>query len=112
MKLQIKDAKLFLARGALKNVPALKEEFNNAVADYQRQLFDMEGNRTVISAGLLRSDLSENERKNQNERALMAAETLVSRELDLKRSITAYNSMDKIAEQLRAYIRDNEKRSK
>ena len=109
---QPENAKLFFAKGALKNVPALKDEFYNAISDYERQLFDMEGNRAVISAGLLRSDLSKKERENQNERALMAAEMLVSRELDLKRTIAAYNSMDKITEQLRDYIRDNEKRSK
>ena len=109
---QPENAKLFFAESALKTVPALKDEFNNVISDYERQLFDMEGNRTVISAGLLRSDLSKHERDNQNTRALMAAETLVSRELDLKRSIAAYNSMGKIAERLRDYIRDNEKRSK
>ena len=104
------NAKLAFAEGALKTVPTLKDEFKNLTADYERQLFDMEGNRTVISAGLLRSDLSEADRKNQNSRAMMAAEILVARELDRKQAITAYNAMDKIKERLEDYIRNNRER--
>ena len=107
---QPENTKLEFAKGALKNIPVLKEEFKNVVSDLERQLFDMEGNRTCISAKLLQSDLTGNKRENQEIRSLMAAESLVARELERQQSIAAYNAMDHIKPQLENYISKNEKR--
>ena len=105
---QPENAKVTFAKDVVKNVPILKDEFENVSSDYERQLFDMEGNRTTIACNILRSDLSDAARKNQNIRALIAIENTIARELERRRTIAAYNSMDKIKEQLEDYISNNE----
>ena len=109
---QADDAKVVFAKDAIKNVPVLKEEFENNISDFERQLFDMEGNRTTIASQLLRTNLTYAERKNMENRAMMAVESIVTRELEKQQILSALNGMDKIKEQLENYVSENGKRNK
>lgn len=109
---QPENAKYQFAKDAIKNVRVLKEEFTNLISDYERQLFDMEGNRTTIAYNILRTNLSDAERANQNTRALMSIEGIVSREKEKLQTRSAYNSMDKVKAQLEEYVSKNAKKDK
>ena len=101
---QPSEPKLAFAEDMMKNLNVIKNELKNATADYERQLFDMEGSRTTVSTALMRSDLSTAEQKNQTERSMMTIENIASREFLRHQNIEAYNAMDEVKEKLNEYI--------
>lgn len=81
----VKNPKQYFWSEFISNLPYLIEEARNAIANSERQFFDIEGQRSCAAAGLLESSLSIRQRQNFELRQMMGMENVVDRDLIIPR---------------------------
>ena len=90
-----------------KNIPVMRSEIQNLKNDQERQFFDIEGNRNIINASLMRSDLSPEMQLNAQFRMAMTLENVVGRYKNYRVTDKALSATYEIDKQLDKYTGKN-----
>ena len=90
-----------------KNLPLIKSEMQNLKDNQERQFFDIEGNRNIVNASLMRSDIPTEIYLNAQFRMAMTLENVVRRHQTYRLTDKAKSSVDQIDKQLDKYTGKN-----